>query len=124
MVVKQTTKEIGAYGEHKAKLFLEHRGYDIKETNWRFKRYEIDIIACFQDLLVFIEVKTRSHSDVTSPEGAVTRSQWSNIARAAGVYMNCIDYNWEVRFDIIAVSLFQDGTDEIEHFKDIYFPGR
>ncbi len=122
--MRQTTKEIGACGEQKAKLFLERRGYDIKETNWRFKRYEIDIIAGFEDLLVFVEVKTRSHSDVARPEGAVTRLQWGNIAQAAGVYMARNDYNWEVRFDIVAITLFQDGTNEIEHFKDIYFPGR
>jgi len=122
--VKQTTKEIGAFGENKARLFLEKSGYHIRELNWRFKRYEIDIIACFEDLLVFVEVKTRSFSDVTKPEAAVTLTQWHNIARAAGVYMAHVHHDWEVRFDIIAVTLFHNGTNTIEHFEDIYFPGR
>ena len=105
-------------------LFLERRGYHIKESNWRFKRYEIDIIACFEDMLVFVEVKTRGYNDVTKPEAAVTMSQWGNIARAAGVYMARVDYDWEVRFDIVAITNHQNGTFAIEHFKDIYFPGR
>lgn len=105
-------------------LFLERRGYRIKESNWRFKRYEIDIIASFEDLLVFVEVKTRSYNDMTKPEAAVTMSQWDNIARAAGVYMAHVDYDWEIRFDIIAITNHDDDTFAIEHFKDIYFPGR
>ncbi len=122
--MKQTTREIGSSGEHRARLYLERRGYQIKESNWRFKRYEIDIIAGFEDLLVFVEVKTRGYNEVTKPEAAVTMSQWGNIARAAGVYMARIDYDWEVRFDIIAITNHQNGTFAIEHFKDIYFPGR
>jgi len=122
--VRQTTREIGAFGEQRAMLFLERRGYHIKESNWRFKRYEIDIIACFEDMLVFVEVKTRGYNDVTKPEAAVTMSQWGNIARAAGVYMARVDYDWEVRFDIVAITNHQNGTFAIEHFKDIYFPGR
>ena len=105
-------------------MFLERQGYHIKESNWRFKRYEIDIIACFEDLLVFVEVKTRSVSDVVKPEATVTRTQWENIARAAGEYMSQVRYEWEVRFDIVAVTLFPDGTQELEHFQNIYFPGR
>jgi putative endonuclease len=122
--VKQTTQETGAFGEDKARIYLERRGYHIKESNWRFKRCEIDIIATFEDLLVFVEVKTRGFNDVVKPEAAVTLLQWGNIARAAGVYMARIDYDWEVRFDIVAVTLFHDGTHAIEHFQDIYFPGR
>ncbi|RLD20661.1 MAG: endonuclease [Bacteroidetes bacterium] len=122
--MRQTTREIGAFGEQRAMLFLERRGYHIKESNWRFKRYEIDIIACFEDMLVFVEVKTRGYNDVTKPEAAVTMSQWGNIARAAGVYMARVDYDWEVRFDIVAITNHQNGTFAIEHFKDIYFPGR
>jgi putative endonuclease len=122
--VNQTTKELGFYGEHRARLYLEQKGYHIRESNWRFKRYEIDIIASFEDLLVFVEVKTRSHNDLVKPEAAVTLSQWGNIATAAGVYMVRINYDWEVRFDIIAITMFHDGTHSIEHFEDIYFPGR
>jgi putative endonuclease len=119
-----TTKQIGAFGEHKACLYLERHGYQIMETNWRFKRYEIDVIATFEDLLIFIEVKTRSDNDVSKPEAAVTRTQWGNIARAAGVYMARNDYDWEVRFDIVAVTLLPNETQAIKHFRDIYFPGR
>jgi len=122
--VKLTTKQIGFFGEQQARLYLERQGYHIRESNWRFKRYEIDIIANFEDLLVFVEVKTRGYSEITKPEAAVTMSQWANIARAAGIYMAHINYNWEIRFDIIAITNHPYGKIGIEHFKDIYFPGR
>ncbi len=122
--VRHTKQETGAFGENKARLYLEKRGYHIKESNWRFKRCEIDIIASFEDLLVFVEVKTRSYNDVVKPEAAVTLSQWGNIARAAGVYMSRNEYDWEVRFDIIAVTLYRDRSHSMEHFQDMYFPGR
>jgi len=122
--VRQSTRDIGSCGEHRARQFLERHGYQIKARNWRFSRYEIDIIASFDDLLVFIEVKTRSFNDVTKPEAAVTMLQWGNIARAAGAYMAHVDYDWEIRFDIIAITNHHEGTFSIEHFKDIFFPGR
>ena len=114
--MRQSTRDIGSCGEKRARQFLEQRGYQIKARNWRFKRYEIDIVASFEDLLVFVEVKTRSSNDLTKPEAAVTMSQWGNIARAAGAYMVYVDYDWEVRFDIIAIN----SKKEIEHFEDAF----
>jgi hypothetical protein len=46
------------------------------------------------------------------------------ISQAAGAYMRMINHDWEIRFDSIAVQVFRDGTYAIEHFEDIYFPGR
>ena len=64
--------ELGMRGEDVACLFLERRGLEILERNWRCKSGEADIIALDTDALVFVEVKTRSSESNGLPEEAVT----------------------------------------------------
>ena len=48
--------EKGKIGEKLAKEYLISQGYKILHTNWRIMRYEVDIIAQKDDVLVFCEV--------------------------------------------------------------------
>ena len=50
----------GKTGEKIAKNYLINKGYTIIEINYKNKIGEIDIIAMHNDILVFIEVKTRT----------------------------------------------------------------
>jgi len=117
-------QDIGALGEQYAVALLKSKSYRIVELNWRWRRAEIDIIAWHDKILVFIEVKTRSHLHHGNPEAAITKKKMSLLTQAAGAYMRKIGHDWEVRFDSIAVRLFRDDTYTIEHHEDIYFPGR
>lgn len=117
-------QDIGSLGEQYAVKLLESKGYTIVERNWRWRRAEIDIIAWDGEILVIVEVKTRSYLQHGRPEDAITRTKLQMLVQAAGAYMRKINHEWEVRFDSIAVQVFRDGTYAIEHFEDIYFPGR
>lgn len=117
-------QERGTRGEELATEHLRNKGYEILERNWRSRLCEIDIIARHQDILIFIEVKTRTYGIYGRPEAMITGQQWARIADAAGMYMRKIDYDWEVRFDVVGVTLFHDDTYVIRHFEDVYFPGR
>lgn len=117
-------QDIGALGEQFAAELLEQKSYRIVERNWRWRRAEIDIIAWHDEILVFVEVKTRSSIHHGRPEESITRSKMTLLTQAAGAYMREINHEWQVRFDSISVVLFQDGTHAIEHYEDIYFPGR
>lgn len=55
----KNNREIGDKYEEKAVKLLISRGYKILERNYRVKAGEIDIIAKFEDTIVFIEVKYR-----------------------------------------------------------------
>lgn len=114
----------GELGEEYAAGFLTSKGYEILERNWRIGQYEIDLIVRKDGILIFVEVKTRSYDRSGGPEGAMTLQQWDRIAHAGGMYMREIDYDWEVRFDIVSVRLFRDGHYEIKHYRDVFFPGR
>ena len=54
-------KEIGRHGEEIACSFLESEGFNIIERNYNFKKAgEIDLIAARENLLLFVEVKSRN----------------------------------------------------------------
>lgn len=116
--------ETGKSGENIAADYLEQKGFRIVERNYRAGRGEIDLIAWVNDdLLVFIEVKTRSSDQFGGPEGAVTAKKQDLLARTAGIYMESIGYEWAIRFDIVAVLLVNNTVSEIRHVEDAFFPG-
>ena len=60
--------ELGKKGEELAIDFLQKKKYSIIARNYRFDKAEVDIIAQMEDILVIVEVKTRSSKDFGNPE--------------------------------------------------------
>ena len=73
--------ELGKEGEELAVKYLSNLGYEILETNFRFKRDEVDIIASKNDFIVFVEVKTRANNFLGEPEEAVSVSKQKRIIK-------------------------------------------
>lgn len=118
--MKNTEK--GTAGEKIAANYLLSKGFKILELNWRFNRAEIDIICKKDNILVFVEVKSRSGTDFGFPEQAVSKTKQRHLARAADQYIYEKSYTEELRYDIISV-LFQKGKKaEILHLEDAFFP--
>lgn len=115
------TREIGNEGEMLARDYLLQQGYAILECNWQYGHLEIDIIAMKEDILAFVEVKTRSSAAVSEPQMAVNQQKQRNIIRAANAYILKNGFNCEARFDIITVIKNEKGT-TIEHLPDAYGP--
>ena len=116
-------KKTGKWGEDIAVELLEKKSYTILERNWRFSRAEIDIIAMQDDLMIFIEVKTRSSDLFGLPEELISISQQKLIADAATQYMKKKQYEWAFRFDIIAILKDSKDNYDIKHLEDAFFPG-
>lgn len=119
----ENTKKRGEAGEDIAAHYLQRQAYVIAERNWRAGRAEIDIIARQGEALIFVEVKTRSSIRFGSPETFVTERKERLIAQAAQAYMEAVQHDWEIRFDIIAIVIHPDGSHELQHFEDAFFPG-
>lgn len=113
----------GARGEELAEQHLAAAGYEILEKGFRYRRVELDLIVRRNDCLVFVEVKTRRGVGFGHPSLAVSGPKERNIGRAAKAYMRRIDHQWEVRFDIVAIVLHPNGSYELEHMEDAFFPG-
>jgi len=113
----------GQNGEALATTFLAEKGYRILETNWRYKRAELDIIAKDGKVLVFVEVKTRATDYFGAPEEAIKDKKKALLASAATAYMELNNHDWEIRFDYISVIFEDEGNFQLKHFKDTFFPG-
>lgn len=113
--------ELGKRGEELAAQYLKEKGYKILETNWRFGRNELDLIAEDGKILVVAEVKTRHSAVFGEPEMAVTREKQRAIIRSANAYIRCRHRNIEVRFDIISI-LIQGERVSINHIPDAFYP--
>ncbi len=111
--------ELGKKGELIAINFLKNKGYQILETNYRYRRSEIDIIASYKKELIIVEVKSRRNAFFGTPQSFVSPNQIKNIIKVANTYVLSHDIDLEVRFDIIGVIIKKD-THNIQHFKDAF----
>jgi putative endonuclease len=96
------------------------QGYSIRETNWRFQKAEVDIIAQKDVILAVVEVKTRSSNDFGNPQDFVKPKKIKLLVTAIDEYVISHDLDVEVRFDIIAI-LKEKNEYSIEHIEDAFF---
>lgn len=117
----ESTKSKGNEGEDIACSSLVNKAYIIKERNWHFGKYEVDIIAEKDTILVFVEVKYRTGRYFGEPEIFVSQKQKSNLIRVANFYLDRNNLDLEVRFDIIAIVKSNENY-TINHIEDAFKP--
>ena len=95
----------GQRGEEDAYFFLRKLGYVMVARNFRSSRCrgEIDLIGWDDDVLCFIEVKTRTTLQVKPGHAAVDRHKRREIAAVAREYMRGTPPSCQWRFDIVSV---------------------
>lgn len=120
---KKQAAALGDWGEDLACKHLESLGCQIVERKWRFSKAEIDIIARDGDVLVFVEVKTRSYNYYGEPEESISPQKEKLIIDGAHAYMEKIQHEWEIRFDIVSILMDQNQNPSVRHYKDAFFPG-
>ena len=114
-----THNELGEKGERFAVKYLQDNGYEILERNYRFLKSEVDIIAKKQNVLIVVEVKTRSTNYFGSPQDFVNPKKIKLLVTAIDNYIIEKDLDIEVQFDIIAL-IKKRGEFKIEHFKNAF----
>jgi len=125
-VAKREKDILGERGEAAALAEIERAGYKILDLNWMAATSgggELDIVALDGDVLVFIEVKTRTDDEMGSPLEAITRSKRRKIARAASAYLmeNRVE-DRDCRFDVVGVT-FDAGRPVCEVVRDAFVLG-
>lgn len=115
------SQKLGKEGEERAKDFLRSLGYDILESNWRFKKLEVDLIAKTQQTIVFVEVKARNSARFGEPEVFVTKAKQRFLVAAAQHYLNEKGIDLESRFDIIAVT-GTNNSQTVKHLEGAFYP--
>lgn len=115
-------QQTGGEGEELAMAFLRKKGYHIRHHRWRYRQYELDIVAQDKEVLVIVEVKYRGTDAFGYPEDAVGSRKQSALKNCAEAYVESHGWNGELRFDVVAIIQQQDGV-QIEHFEDAFYPG-
>ena len=103
-------RETGMLGEKLASEFLQKNGYQILDTNYRCPDGEIDIITEHDDVLIFIEVRTKRSSRFGSPEESITPVKMERLRRVTAHYCQNHDNlpaSW--RIDVVAIEMGNSG---------------
>ena len=111
----------GNKGENVAATFLLQNGYTILQRNWRFKHWEIDIIASKENKLHFVEVKTRTSKKFGNPEEGVNEKKMSSLKKGAEEYLFQNQQWGFIQFDVIALTLKKEIVEEIFLIEDVFF---
>src|SRR5215831_6731831 len=110
----------GKKGEDMAAEWLLSKGYQILHRNWRYKQYEIDIIATKEKFLHFIEVKCRHYSRFGNPEDSVGKRKFKNLQRAADEFLFLNPGHRWIQYGILAITLFSDKDPEFFLLEDVF----
>ncbi|MBS1929207.1 MAG: YraN family protein [Chitinophagaceae bacterium] len=110
---------LGKRGEDKAVKLLLGWGFVIQARNWRHSYWEIDIIASKGDVLHFIEVKTRSSTNMGFPEDGVNEKKLENLLNASDFF--CEKHpQWKmIQFDILSILLLKE-REEYLFIEDVF----
>jgi len=107
--------ELGIKGEELAEAFLKDSGYTVIKRNHRIGHSDIDILARDGEVLVFVEVRTKSRADRGMPEESLTARKLWRMKKTAELYIARNHYQGPARLD--AVCIIIDDADSIRHFE-------
>jgi putative endonuclease len=119
--MENISHDLGKIGEKLAQQHLLTQGYSILETNWRFKKYEIDIIAQINQTIVFVEVKARKSDTFGQPEIFVSKQKQKFMLAAAHQYNVKYAVSLDSRFDVISILQF-NNKQIVKHIQDAFYP--
>lgn len=115
---------LGRSGEQLAVKHLAESGYTILETNFTTRFAEVDIIAAFENFLVFVEVKTRTSRAKGLPREAVHPAKQHKIIQAARQYLKNRPPGGlkHIRFDVLEI-FFDNNQTRINHIPHAFDAG-
>jgi len=100
--------------------YLKNKHYQIIIQNLHSGGAEVDIVALKDDIMAFIEVKSRKSAAFGFPAEFVNVKKQQKIIRAAKIFSNKRNYKkFNLRFDVISI-LYQDGKVIINHIENAF----
>lgn len=114
--------DLGKRGEVLAAQFLVDKGYEILDENWVHGKSEVDLIAYINRQIVFVEVKSRTSVSFGMPEDFVSNAKQKQMELAANEYIELMNHQGEIRFDIISILFDKLDKFTINHIEDAFWP--
>lgn len=94
---------LGKFAEGRAEAHLKARGLSLVARNVRSRFGEIDLIMRDAEVLVFVEVRSRSRSDYGSAADSITSIKQRRIVLAAREYLARQSGQPPCRFDVVTL---------------------
>ncbi len=116
-----TRAERGQYGEDLAADYCKRTlGFQVIARNWRYKRDELDIVCVDAGVLVFVEVRARAANALVGGYHSIDAHKKQVLQRGSKAYINQLQNPPKhVRFDVIEVSLSDDGEGDVRHYGNV-----
>jgi putative endonuclease len=115
--------EVGRRGEEAAFFYLRRQGYVVVARGWRSARArgDLDLVGWKDEVLCFVEVKTRSSHEVATAEAAVDEDKIRSLRRLARQYIRFMPSPPEqVRFDILSIYFEAGKPAEFQLFPNAF----
>jgi putative endonuclease len=106
--------DVGKEGEKLAAAWLADHGYTIVHRNWRYGRFELDLVGTKNGKLRIVEVKLRQSNTYGFPEQAVTRKKYKDLLRAVEQYLVLYPHHKDFRLDVLSIT--QHSPEKIDYF--------
>jgi len=113
-------KKLGNIGETYACRILRNKGYRIIKRNVYIAKGEIDIITRYKDMMVFVEVKSRSSDKFVDLLDSIDSAKSESLTLSCEEYLsrnNLDEISW--RIDLIGLIIRRGKVLKVEHFKGI-----
>ena len=114
-------RQTGDLGEDLVANYLQRRGWDVLERNWRTAGGEIDLVCRDpQGAVVVCEVKARRGRGWGSPLEAITHDKAVRLRRLAAAWARTQEVPIHtLRVDALGVLWHPDGTASVQHVRGI-----
>lgn len=113
---RSNLRKIGKFGENAVCEFLKRNGYIIIKKNFTIRGGEIDIIAKKNNVIAFVEVKTRQPDSLVSGEDGITLTKRRNIIKTAERYILTLKGDYVFRFDVAVVEAKQQKILKLKYY--------
>lgn len=101
-------------------FYLEKSGYAILYRNFRIRGGEIDIIAKKDDVIAFVEVKTRGEGSYEYGAEAVTKRKRRLVVKTSLEYMSRFPCDLQPRYDVAEVTVRNGRVTKLKYFDNAF----
>jgi len=115
-------RALGSEAEKIAEQYLRERGYIFIARNWRCRSGEIDLIFRDQEVIVFVEVRSRSNpSRYGMAIESIDARKQRQVRGTAEVFLYQQRLSsYAVRFDVITIHFQGDRDPELKHWQEAF----
>ena len=123
-MVRLDRQSLGDRKEKEALRFLQQRGLELVERNFRSRFGEIDLVMRDEDCLVVVEVRYRRTGGFGGAAASVDRRKRQRLTLAAEFFLRSrAQYaGWPLRFDVIALNGDIGGSGSLQWIADAFRP--